>query len=173
MPISLYDATVARFAQTLGAVDSILEKGESWCSEHNVPLDEVVEQRLIDDMRPFHFQIVSVWHHSLGAVKGVEAGEFSPPPALEKDYAGLRELVKEAQSGLAAYTPADIEGLIGRDVVFKLGDQRMPFVAEDFLFTFSMPNFFFHATTTYDMLRQRGVPLGKRDFLGRMKLKSS
>jgi len=56
-------------------------------------------------------------------------------------------------------------------VIFKLGPNSMPFVAEDFILTFSLPNFYFHATTAYDILRSKGVPLGKKDFLGRMRMK--
>ena len=61
--------------------------------------------------------------------------------------------------------------MVGRDVSFKVGDRALPFTAEGFLMSFSLPNFFFHATTAYDILRHRGVPLGKRDFMGRLKLK--
>ena len=59
----------------------------------------------------------------------------------------------------------------GVAVLFSVGDRKLPFTAEGFLQTFSLPNFFFHATTAYDILRSKGVPLGKRDFLGKMKLK--
>ena len=66
----------------------------------------------------------------------------------------------------------DVNALEGKDVVFQLGERRVPFVAEDFLLSFSVPNFHFHATTAYDLLRQRGMPLGKRDYLGRLRLKT-
>ena len=59
-------------------------------------------------------------------------------------------------------------------ISFKLlGDHKLPFTAEGFLMSFSLPNFYFHATTAYDILRTNGVPLGKRDFMGRMKMKKS
>ena len=66
---------------------------------------------------------------------------------------------------------AKIEALENNDVTFKLGERGMPFVARDFVLSFSLPNFYFHATTAYDILRSKGVPLGKRDFMGRMKMK--
>ena len=68
-------------------------------------------------------------------------------------------------------TPEAVNALVGRDVTFKLGDRALPFTAEGFLMSFSLPNFFFHATTAYDILRHKGAPLGKRDFMGKMKLK--
>jgi hypothetical protein len=65
-----------------------------------------------------------------------------------------------------------VNTLEGKDVVFEVRDMKLPFTAEGFLLSFSLPNFYFHATTAYDILRTKGVPLGKRDFLGKMRLKS-
>ena len=73
---------------------------------------------------------------------------------------------------LAEVTPDEMAALEGKDVVFKFREQRMPFTAEGFLFSFSKPNLYFHATTAYNMLRMKGVPLGKRDFLGQLQLKA-
>jgi uncharacterized protein len=61
--------------------------------------------------------------------------------------------------------------LAGGDVTFRLGDRALPFTTEGFLMSFSLPNFFFHATTAYDILRHKGAPIGKRDFMGEMGLK--
>ena len=87
------------------------------------------------------------------------------------DYAALQALVTEARNELSVLTPEVVNALIGRDVAFKFGDRSLPFTAEGFLMSFSLPNFFFHATTAYDILRHKGAPLGKRDFMGRLKLK--
>jgi len=162
---------VGTFDRTLAAVTGFVDKGRAWCEENGVSLDDVVATRLRDDMLPFHFQLVSVSHHSLGALRGAQAGEFSPPPKLELDFAGLQSLVAEARAGLADFTPDVVNGLEGRDLVFKIGGQSMPFVAEEFLLSFSLPNFYFHAVTAYDILRIQGAPLSKRDFLGPFKLK--
>jgi hypothetical protein len=103
----------------------------------------------------------------------VREGVFTPPSARpDLDYAGLQALVAEARTELAALTPDAVNGMLGRDVVFKLGDRTLPFTAEGFLMSFSLPNFFFHATTAYDILRHKGAPIGKRDFMGRLKLKA-
>jgi hypothetical protein len=67
--------------------------------------------------------------------------------------------------------PDAVNALVGRDVAFQFGDRKLPFTAEEFLMSFSLPNFFFHATTAYDILRHKGVPLGKRDFMGRLRIK--
>ncbi len=124
-------------------------------------------------MLPFRFQIVSVAHHSRGAMEAAKNGVFAPSSGKpDLDFAALQALVTEARDELSALTPEAVNALVGRDVIFKMGERSMPFTAEGFLMSFSLPNFYFHATTTYDILRHKGAPLGKRDFMGRLKLKS-
>jgi hypothetical protein len=72
---------------------------------------------------------------------------------------------------MEALKPDEVNALEGKDVAFQFGETKVPFVAETFLLSFSLPNFHFHATTAYDILRSRGVPLGKRDYMGRMRIK--
>jgi uncharacterized protein len=173
MAFTLYDATVANFLQILGAVGGVLDKGAAHFGEKGVDLAEIIEARLAPDMLPLTFQIASVTHHSRGAMDAAKNGVFVPPKVVPGiDYAGLQAQVKDARDELAALTPDAVNGLVGRDVTFKLGDRSLPFTAEGFLMSFSLPNFYFHATTAYDILRHKGVPLGKRDFMGRLKLKT-
>ncbi len=172
MAISFYDVSVASYLQILGAVSGFLAKGREHCEKSGIDLDAVVETRLYNDMFPFRFQLVSVAHHSLGAIRGIEAGVFGPPGATpDLNYAALEKLVADARSDLQAYDRKTIDALEEKDVQFKLGDHGMPFVARDFVLSFSFPNFYFHATTAYDILRMKGVPIGKRDFMGMPRLK--
>jgi hypothetical protein len=123
-------------------------------------------------MLPLRFQIVSVAHHSRGAMEAAKSGVFTPSLGKpDLDYAALQALVTEARNELSALTPEVVNALVGRDVTFKFRDHTLLFTAEGFLMSFSLPNFFFHATTAYDILRHSGAPLGKRDFMGRMKFK--
>jgi len=173
MTISLYDATVASYQQTLGAVAGFLDRGLAHCTDNNIDPDSLVDARLYADMLPLRFQAVSVAHHSIGAIEGVKQGRFGPPSATpEPGYAGLRKIVAEALDALGKLTPAEVNGLEGRDVVFQVGDFKLPFTAEGFLLSFSLPNFHFHCATAYDILRSNGVPLGKRDYMGKLRLKS-
>ncbi|MGP0059725.1 MAG: DUF1993 family protein [Beijerinckiaceae bacterium] len=173
MAISLYDLSVVCFLQTLGGVAGFLDKGLAHCRDNNIDLNDIVETRLYPDMLPFRFQVLAVVHHSVDAIEGVRNGLFLPPSKIPPlDYAGLQNVVAEARKALQALTPADVNALEGRDMVFQFRDTKMPFVAEGFLLSFSLPNFHFHATTAYDILRSKGVPLGKRDYLGRLRLKS-
>jgi uncharacterized protein len=174
MAIALYDLSVASFQQTLGAVSGFLDRGLAHCRDNNIDPQEIVETRLHGDMLPFAFQIVSVAHHSAGALEGVKNGLFTPPGGFDGlDYAALQGLVTGAQERLAKWTPAEVNALEGGDMAFQIRDFKMPFTAENFLMSFSMPNFYFHATTAYDILRSKGVPLGKRDFMGQMRMKTA
>jgi hypothetical protein len=172
MSISLYDVSVRSFLQSLEGVTGFLDKGAAYCAEKGVDLQEVVDTRLFPDMLPFAFQIVSVAHHSMGAIKGAKAGIFGPPSvAGPVDYAALQAMVAEARAGLQALTPDEVNALEGADVVFQIGERKLPFTAENFLMSFSLPNLHFHATTAYDILRMKGAPLGKRDYMGTPRLK--
>ena len=173
MAFSLYDATVPNYLQILGAVGGFLDKSLTHFRDKGIDPGEVVETRLAPDMLPFRFQIVSVAQHSRGAMEAAKSGLFVPPSGKpDLDYAALQTLVTEASNELSLLTPETVNALIGRDVIFKLGDRALPFTTEGFLMSFSLPNFFFHATTAYDILRYKGAPLGKRDFMGRLKLKA-
>ncbi len=172
MAFSLYDATVANYLQILGAVGGFLEKSLTHFREEGIDTAEIVETRLASDMLSFRFQIISIAHHSRGAMEAAKNGVFLPSSDKpELDYAALQALVTEARNELSALTPEAVNALVGRDVIFKVGERAVPFTAEGFLMSFSLPNFFFHATTAYDILRHKGAPLGKRDFVGKMRLK--
>lgn len=171
MAISLFDITVSSYLQVLGGLAGCLEKGALHADEHGLDLQQIVETRLHPDMLPFRFQLISVAHHSLGAVRGMQEGLFQPPPALPGlDYAGLQALVRDATGELQALSREEIDPLEGKSLVFRLGSMEIPFLAENFALSFSLPNLHFHATTAYDILRMAGVPLGKRDYLGQMRV---
>lgn len=172
MTLSLYAATVPTFLQILPSIGALCDKGAAWCAGKGLPEAELLEARLADDMWPFATQIRAVWLHSAGAIEGVQKGEtapdFSAPPA---DFATLKAKIDEAVASLKAVRPEAVNGLVGKDTCFRIGERRMDFLAEDYLLTFALPNFFFHATTAYAILRSRGLDIGKRDFLGGLKLK--
>ncbi len=173
MAISLYDVSVASFQQTVAAVAGVLDRGLAHFVENNIDPEEIVGFSLYPNMLPFRFQILSVAHHSLGAIEGVQKGVFGPPTAIDPlDYAGLQKLVADTGVALAALSPEAINALEGQDMMFQMRDFKIPFTAEGFLMSFSLPNLHFHATTAYDILRTKGVPLGKRDYLGQMRMKA-
>src|SRR5882757_11199138 len=120
MAFSLYDASVANYLQILGAVSSFLDKSLVHFKEAGIDPAEIVETRLFPDMLPFRFQVVSLAHHSRGAMEAAQNGVFVPPSAKpDLDYAALQALVAEARNELSGLTPDAVNALIGRDVTFK------------------------------------------------------
>lgn len=171
MAVSLYELSVPNYLQILTGVAGAMDKAAEHAIESDLDLVELVDYRLRDDMLPFSFQVISVWHHSFGAIEGLKAGVFEPPPNLgTPSYSELRGLVAEAIETLGALPPGDVNELESQPMKFKMGDFELPFSTVDFIQSFSIPNFYFHATTTYDILRLHGVPLGKMDFLGPMRV---
>jgi hypothetical protein len=171
MSIALYDATVATFMQTLGGVEGFLARGFDHCRENEIDPKDIVQTRLHPDMLPFRFQVVSSISHSLGAIEAVRRGVFTPPPTPELDYSGLQNAVREARETLGKITREEVDGFFGRDMKFEFNTRAIPFTAENFLLSFSLPNFYFHSSMAYAILRHKGVPLGKRDFMGQLRIK--
>ena len=173
MFFSLFDATVPTFQQTLGAMLGLLDKTEGFCTQGNTPISDLLQARLTDDMLPFTYQVSATVTHSVGALNAIHKGVFtpdrSPPPHTLQ---ALRDALSQAVETLGSMTAQDIDSLVGRDMRFEMGEMVLPFTAEGFLMSFSLPNFFFHATTAYDILRMKGLPLGKPDYLGRPRLKT-
>jgi len=173
MASSLYDITVTPYRQIVESIAGILDKGAEQSQQLGIDLDELVNFSLYDDMLPFSFQVFAVGYHSVGALKAVESGVFTRPASLpENDYAGLQSLMAETATTLASYSREQVDAMAGGDVMFSAGEMELPFTTEGFITSFSLPNFYFHATTAYDILRLKGVPIGKLDFLGRMQLKA-
>ncbi|MBM5810717.1 MAG: DUF1993 domain-containing protein [Gammaproteobacteria bacterium] len=170
MSFSLYAATIPTFCQILEAVAALLDKGAAHCAAKGIAPADLIRARLAPDMFDFAYQVKSTAVHSLGAIEGVRRGLFSPdlePPP--EDFPGLRARVTGALTGLRAIAAEEVDGFIGRDMRFEFRDLRVDFTAENFLLSFTQPNFFFHATTAYDILRWQGVAIGKRDFIGRLR----
>jgi uncharacterized protein len=172
MGFSLYTATIPSYQQILGAVSGLLGTAEAFCTEKGLAHEEIIQARLAADMLPFAYQVKSTAVHSLGAIEGVRRGSFSPdmtaPPGT---FAALKARIADTLAALERIEPAEVDGFIGRDMRFVFGERQLDFTAEDFLLSFSQPNFYFHATTTYDILRWKGVRIGKRDFAGRLRLR--
>ena len=167
MALSIYDSTIPSYLQIIDGVSGVLAKGLGHCEEQGIDPAEMVEASLHPDMLPLRFQIISVAHHSLGALRGMQEGVFTPPPSMpDLDYAGLQGLLDNARTELAAEPVEAVNALEGGSLVFKLSSMEMPFSVENFITSFSLPNVYFHATTAYDILRMKGVPLGKMDYLG-------
>lgn len=172
MTFSLHAATVPPMLQVLRSVTRLVRKAEAHCAEQGVPERDIIGARLAPDMLPFTYQVKSTAEHSLGALNAVRAGFATPSlEAPPKTFEGLLEKLAAAEQGLAALTPDEVNALVGKDVLFEFKGVRREFVAEGYLLSYAMPNFYFHAVTAYDLLRARGLAIGKMDFLGELNVK--
>jgi hypothetical protein len=167
MSFSLYDAVVPSNLQILTALDEIVEKAKSFCTEHGSPETDMIEARLAPDMQPFGYQVKSCVVHSIGAIEGARAGSFSPDwSAWPTDFDGLRAILQRAIAELRALDRNTVDQLAATDMNIVAGQRKLAFTCANFLLSFSQPNFYFHATTAYAVLRAQGLNLAKRDFLG-------
>jgi uncharacterized protein len=174
MALSLYDATVPVYRQLLTATRVLLDKAETYCADKRIAPADVLNARLHEDMLPFTYQVKSTVVHSVVALQSLAKGVFSPDMSPPPDsFAALKQKLDGALGALESFTPNDINAYEGGDMAFSFKEFRLEFTAETFLLSFSMPNFYFHATTAYDILRHKGVPIGKRDFVGRLRTKGS
>ena len=172
MPFSLYHASVGSYLQILPSVAGLVAKAEAHCAERGLPAEALTGAKLADDMWPFAKQVWECGHHSARAIGGLRAGVFGPEldPAPQ-DFAALHQQIADSIALLEAIDPAEINGMEGRDMRFEFGTRRMDFTAEDFLLTFSLPNFYFHCSAAYAVLRNQGLKVGKLDYMGRPRLK--
>ena len=174
MAVSLYDLSVTNYLQTLGAVEGFVAKSLSHFQDNKVDANEVADVRLARR----HAAVPLPDPFDGAPFAGRDPRRARPAcsrrrrPCRRLDIAGLQKQVTEAREELQKLKPDEVDGLAGKDIVFQMPTKKLPFTAEGFLLSFSLPNFYFHATTAYDILRSKGVPLGKRDFLGRLRMKS-
>ncbi|WP_206020346.1 DUF1993 domain-containing protein [Rhodovarius crocodyli] len=165
--MSLYELCVPTYTQTVSAVGGFMDRTVEHCLSTGIDPDSLVEARLIEDMAPFHFQVECVAHHSYWSMLAMRDGVFAPRKLRGAvPFAELRQMIAEAERDLKALRPEEVNGWSGRKLDLQIGPRRLAFTSETFFLSFSLPNFHFHAVTAYDILRQRGVPIGKADYEG-------
>lgn len=173
MAISLYTATVPGFIQTLTAVSGLIAKAKAHVAENGLPDEALTGLRLAPDMLPLANQFRFCWQAPLCALEVVRTGQtnpdFSDPPT---DFVTIATRTAATLETLRAATEAEFEAAQGKDAAFVINEQRrLEFTTEDYLLSFVLPNFYFHATTAYDILRHQGFAIGKSDFLGAIRKK--
>ena len=173
MALTLHEALVPGWLQVLGSVGGLVGKAEAWCEEEGHSPSELIGARLSGSMLPFAYQVASCWTHSAYAVQCAQEGEFTPymdPPP--EDFEGLREKLDDASRYLEELDPDLLESIAGNEMTFRIGEKiAWTFGVQDFLLRFSTLNFYFHAATAYDVLRMKGLDIGKRDYLGALPIR--
>ena len=165
MAISNYDLSVGVFLSRLKALSHMLARAEANATERKIDPKVFLSARLSPDMLPLTSQVQLCSDHAKGAsarLAGKEVPRFADD---ETTFADLQARIEKTVDYLKTLTPADLEEGDTRAVQMKTRTREFNFVGKDYLLGFAMPNFYFHLTTAYDILRHNGVPLGKMDFI--------
>jgi len=166
MPLSMHRASVPVFARALEVLATLLEKGEAHAKAQGQNPDDLVAARLVDDMLPLSGQVQRASDASKGAVARLTGVDAPAMPDEETSFAQLRKRVADTLAYIRSVDPKAFEGSEDRTVELKLPGGALTFTGEDYLLGFALPNFFFHVVTAYDILRHKGVQIGKLDYLG-------
>ena len=164
MATELYDLTVPVFTRALKALSGLLDKAVEHAGEAGA--DALLSNRLIGDMHPMAKQVQIACDSAKLCVARLSGAEAPVNEDTETTVAELKARIASTLAFLASVPRAAIDGQEGKDVVLKFPGGEWPFKGQGYVTGFALPNFFFHVTTAYGLLRQAGVPLGKRDFLG-------
>ena len=166
MAYAIYDASVPVMARALGNLIKIIEKAEVQAKDKGIAAETFLEARLAPDMNPFTFQIQTASDAAKGASARL-AGVTSPSmPDTEKTFGELKTRLQKTIDFLNTVKPEQMAGAEDREIVMKFPNGEFKFSGRDFLAGFALPNFFFHVTTAYALLRHKGIAIGKMDFLG-------
>ncbi len=165
----LFQCIAHRFPCSFAAYEvlaSLLQKGATYVQEQGLPESGLIDARLIEDMLPLSGQIQRASDTAKLSASVCPEWPRRVSTMWEASFAQLQERIANTIAYLENIDPARLDHSASRTVTLKLGSSGKDFRGDDYLFTFGMPNFFFHVTTAFGILRHVGVPVGKMDFLG-------
>jgi len=166
MTISMYQASVPRFVNILGNLMNILDKAQAHVDTKKLDADTLPKYRLFPDMLPMTKQVQIACDAAKGVVARLAGIESPVYEDNENTLADLKARVAKTIAFIQTVTPAQIDGTEDKAIVTKRGDKETHYKGMQFLLGHAIPNFYFHVTTTYNILRHNGVEIGKRDYLG-------
>lgn len=167
MSITPYDLTIPAFQHGFSVLSKLLDKAEAFAEEKKFKPEVLVDARLAPDMLTLAGQIQRLSDTAKATAARLTGTEAPSFPDDEKTLADLRARIARTTDYLAAVPQAAFEGAAERTVTVKTRGGEVSSSGKDYLLTFALPNFYFHLTTAYAILRHNGVPVGKLDFLGR------
>jgi hypothetical protein len=162
----MYQASIPAFVQMLNNISAIMDKAEAHARSREIDPEVLLNYRLAPDMLPFVRQIQIAADLAKGAAARLAGVEVPKHDDIEKTFADLKARLGKTVAFVQSFKPTDIDGSEDREINLTLGEHTMSFKGQPYLVHFVMPNFYFHCTTAYDILRHCGVELGKRDFIG-------
>jgi uncharacterized protein len=166
MTISMYQASVPRFVNSLGNLSNILDKAQAYVDAKKLDPTALTTFRLFPDMLPMTKQVQLACDTAKGVVARLGGVEIPVHEDNEKTLAELKARIAKTVAFIQTMKPAQIDGTEDNDIVIKRGDKETHYKGMQFLLGHALPNFYFHVTTAYNILRHNGVEIGKRDYLG-------
>jgi hypothetical protein len=166
MGFSLYEASVPVYVRQLNALSAILDKAAAYADQRKIDPAALLQARLYPDMLPFAVQIQAVCNHARRGAARLSGMEPAKVDDNQATFADLQALIGSTVESLKQVDPKEMEGMADREVTFPVGESKMTMTAANYLLQFSMPNFYFHVTTAYCILRHNGLEIGKGDFMG-------
>jgi uncharacterized protein len=164
----MYQASVPAFLQQLPALAGVLDKAEAYARTKKIEPAVLLDARLFPDMFPLVRQVQIACDFAKGASARLAGIEVPVYEDTEQSFIELKARIRKTLAFLRTIKPEQIDGSEGRHVTIKIAGKPVTFQGLPYLVNFALPNFYFHATTAYAILRHNGVELGKRDFIGQI-----
>jgi hypothetical protein len=166
MAFTIYDASIPTMIRMLQSISKIMDKAVAQAKSEDKDIAPLLDARLAPDMHPFPRQIQIMSDAAKGAAARLAGIEAPSMPDTETTFPELQARIAKTVDFLKNVKPEQLSGAEDREIVLKFPSGEMKFSGRDFLTQFALPNFFFHATTAYGLLRHKGINIGKMDFLG-------
>jgi uncharacterized protein len=167
MTVSMYKISVPIFVQFLTSLSAVLDKAAAHCEAKKIDPAALLTARLFPDMYPLARQVRAASDHAVNTTARLAGVEPPALPTADTSFAELKDRLDKAIAFIKTAKPAQIDGTEDKaiKITFPNGNSR-DFTGQSLLLGNTLPNFYFHCTTAYDILRQGGVELAKRDFMG-------
>jgi uncharacterized protein len=166
MTISMYQASVPRFVNILGNLSKIIDKAQAHVDAKKIDAAVLPTYRLFPDMLAMATQVQIACDTAKGAVARLAGVDIPVFEDNEKTLAELKARIGKTIDFIQTLKPAQIDGSEDKEIVLKRADRETRYQGMQFLLGHAIPNFYFHVTTTYNILRHNGIEIGKRDYLG-------
>lgn len=167
MTLTVYQVTVPVFIRMLNNLAGILDKAAEHCTARKIDPAALIHARLYPDMFDLARQVQVACDHACNGAARLAGLEAPDMEKAEQTFAELSERIRQTIAYLETLRPEQFEGAETREIAIKRGETTVTYAGLDYLLNRVLPNFYFHVTTAYDILRHNGVELGKRDYLGR------
>jgi hypothetical protein len=166
MPLTMYQASAPRFVHVLKNLSALLDKAQAHAEGKKIDPAALTTFRLFPDMFPLSRQIQVACDVAKGVVARLAAVDVPKHEDTEQTFDELKARIAKTIAFIESIQPGQIDGSDDRDITVKLGRQEYRFKGMQYLLNYGHPNFYFHATTAYNILRHNGVELSKKDFIG-------